>query len=62
MSVPWKESYDKHRQGIKNQRHHFANKDTNSQSYGFSGSHIQMWELDHKEAEGQRIYAFKLWC
>ena len=49
MSVPWKESYDKHRQGIKNQRHHFANKDTNSQSYGFSSSHIQMWELDHKE-------------
>ena len=24
---------------IKKQRHHFANKDTQSQSYGFSGSH-----------------------
>ena len=36
MSVPWKESYDKHRQGIKNQRHHFANKGpSSSQGYRF---------------------------
>ena len=27
----------------------FANKDLYSQSYGFSNSHVQMWELDHKE-------------
>ena len=25
--APWKESYDKTREYIKNQRHHFANKD-----------------------------------
>ena len=31
-----------------------------NQSYGFSSSHIWMWELDHK-AERQRIDAFKLW-
>ena len=31
-----------------------------SQSYGFSGIHIWMWELDHKEH--QRIDAFELWC
>ena len=42
---------------IKKQRHYFANKDLFSQSYGFSGSHVWMWELDHK-AERQRIDAF----
>ena len=33
--APWKKSYDKPRQDIKKQRHHFANKDQRSQSYGF---------------------------
>ena len=33
----------------KKQRHYFANKGPSSQSYGFSSSHVQMWELDHKE-------------
>ena len=36
MLAPWKESYDKPRQCIKKQRHHFANKSLSSQSYGFS--------------------------
>ena len=27
----------------------FANKDTPSQSYGFSSGHVWMWELDYKE-------------
>ena len=36
------ESYDKPRQHIKKQRHHFANKGAYSQSYGFSSSHIQV--------------------
>ena len=36
------ESYDKLRQPIKEQRHHFANKGPYSQSYGFSISHVQM--------------------
>ena len=31
------------------QRHHFANKGPYSQSYGFSSSHVQIRELDHKE-------------
>ena len=34
-----KKSYDKPRQCIKKQRHHFANKGLSSQSYGFSCSH-----------------------
>ena len=37
------------RQCIKKQRHHFANKAPSSQSYGFSSSHVWMWELDRKE-------------
>ena len=40
------ESYDKPRQHIKIQRHHFANKGLYSQSYDFSNSHVQMWEFD----------------
>ena len=35
---------------IKKQRHYFANKGPSSQSYGFSSSHIWMWELDYKES------------
>ena len=31
------------------QRHYFAKKGLSSQSYGFSSSHVWMWELDHKE-------------
>ena len=44
--APWKESYNKHRLHIKKQKHHFAKY---SQSYDFSSSHVQMWELNHKE-------------
>ena len=40
--APWKERYDKPKQHIKKQRHHFANKFPYSQSYGFSNSHVQM--------------------
>ena len=40
--VPWKKSYDRPRQHIKKQKHHFANKGLCSQSYSFSSSHVQM--------------------
>ena len=30
--------------------------------YGFSSSHVWMWELDYKESWAQRIDAFELWC
>ena len=49
MLAPWKKSYDKPRQCIKKQRHHFAYKGLFRQSYGFSGNRVWMWELDHKE-------------
>ena len=57
MLAPWKTSYDKPRQHIKKQRHHFADKDQFSQSCGFSSSHVWMWELDYKES-----WALKNWC
>ena len=53
------ESYDKPRQCIKKQRHHFADKDPSSQSYGFSSSHVWMRETI-KKADCQRIDAFEL--
>ena len=43
------ENYVKPRQRIKKQRHSFAHKGLYSQSYGFSSSHVWMWELDYKE-------------
>ena len=49
MLAPWKERYDKARQHIKKQKHHFADKGLYSQSYGSSSSHVWMWELDHKD-------------
>ena len=62
MIAPWKKSYDQPRQHIKKQRDYFANKGPSSQGYGFSSSHVWMWQLDHKEAEHQRIDAFELGC
>ena len=37
-----RKAYDNPRQHIKKQRHHFANKDPYSKSYGFSSSHVHM--------------------
>ena len=56
MFTPWKESYDQPRD-IKKQRHYFANKGPSSQGYGFSSSHVWMWELDCKES-----WVPKNWC
>ena len=43
---------------VKKQRHHFANKSLYSQNYGFSSSHVQLWELDHKEGRGPKNWCF----
>ena len=45
------------RQLIKKQRRHFGDKGSCSQSYGFSRSHVWMWESDHKGG-----WAPKNWC
>ena len=42
MLAPWMKSYNKPRQYIKKQRHHFANKGLYGQSYGFSSSRVWM--------------------
>ena len=57
MLDPWKKSYDQPRQHIKKQRHYFANKSPPSQGYGFSSSHVWMWELDNKKS-----WVPKNWC
>ena len=36
---------------------YFTNKGLSSQSYGFSSSHIWMWQLDYKES-----WVLKNWC
>ena len=38
------------------QRHNFANKGSSSQGYGFSSSHVWMWELDYKEIWAQKWF------
>ena len=48
--TPWKESCDQPRQHIKKQRHYFANKGPSSQGYGFSTSHVWIWQLDYQES------------
>ena len=62
MLAPWKKSYDKPRQHVKKQRHYFGNKGLYTQSYSFSSSHVQIWELDDNEGWARRIDAFKFWC
>ena len=57
MLASWKESYDQPKQHSIKQRHYFANKCPSRQSYGFSNSHVWMWELDCKEN-----WAPKNWC
>ena len=57
MLAPWKKNHDQPRWHIKKQKHCFANKGPPSQSYGFSSSHVWMWELDYKES-----WQLRNWC
>ena len=56
-ACPWKKSYDQPRQRTKKQRHYFASKVPTSQSYGFSSSHVWVWDLGYKKS-----WAPKNWC
>ena len=40
------------------QRHYFADKGPYSQSYGFSSSHVWMWELGHKQGSAPKNGCF----
>ena len=59
---PWGKSYDKSRQCIKKQRHHFTDKDHNVKAMVFPlviyG--CESWTI--KKAEHWKIGAYKLWC
>ena len=52
----WKKSYEQ-LSILKKQRIVFVEKGPYSQSYGFSSSHVWMWQLDHKEG-----WVPKNWC
>ena len=64
MLAPWKQSYDKHRQHMKNRDITLPTKDHLVKAmvfpvvmYRCESCHVQMWELDHKEC-----WAPKKWC
>ena len=59
MLAPWKKSYDQTRQHIKKQRHDSASKDLSRQSYGFSSSHVCMWELDNIKGWALKNWRFQ---
>ena len=48
--APWKKSYDQEKY-IKKKRYYFTNKGLSTQSYGFSSSHVWLWELDKLSTE-----------
>ena len=56
MLAPWNKAMT-NLDTIKKDKHHFANKGPSSQNYGFSSSHVWIWELDHKES-----WTLKNWC
>ena len=65
----WKESYEKPREHVKKQRHHFDNKEHIRQSFCRIGRAMiypvikyrcERWII--KKAEHQGIDAFELWC
>ena len=62
MFAPWKKRYDKPRQCIKKQRHHFAYKGhiVKATVFPVVMYGCETWTI--KKDECQRIEAFKLWC
>ena len=62
MLAPWKKSYDKHRQCIKKQRHHFADKGhiVKAMAFPVIVYGCESWTI--KKPEHWRIDAFELWC
>ena len=50
------------RQHIEKQRYYFADKGPSHQSYGFSSSHVWIWDLDHKESWVLKNWRFWTMC
>jgi len=57
MLASWKESYDQPRQHIQ-KRHYCVDKVLSSQNFGFSSSHVWMWELNYKESWAPKNWWF----
>ena len=57
-SCSLEKSYDQPRQHIQKQRHYFADRGPSSQSYGFSSSHVWMWDLYHEEGSAPKNWCF----
>ena len=57
---PWKESYDKHRQCIKKQKHHFADKAHTVKAVAFPVIMYRCESWTIKKAEHRRTEVFKL--
>ena len=62
MLAPWKKSYEKPRQHIKKQRHHFVDKGLYSQSYAFPVVMYRCKSWTRRKPEHWRIDAFELRC
>ena len=62
MPTLWKESYDKSRQYIKKQRHHFADEGPYVRAVGFPVVVCECESGTVKKVEQQRTDAFELWC
>ena len=52
-----RKAMDKLRQRVEKQRQYFVDEGLSSQSYGFSSSHVWIWELDNKKG-----WVSKDWC
>ena len=60
--APWNRSYDKTRQYIKKQRHHFSDKGLSIQIKVFPVVMCGCESWTKKKTEHRRIDAFELWC
>ena len=62
MIASWQESSDKPGPCVESRDITLPKKGPYSQGYGPASDHLQLWELDCKKAEHQKIDAFELWC
>ena len=60
VTASLQEIYDKSRQCVKKQRHHFADKGPRSEGYGPFSSHVWIHSWTMKKTEHQKTDAFKL--
>ena len=57
LMIPKLKCKEKEKESRREQLKLWGNEKRHSQSYGFSSSHVWMWELDHKES-----WVLKNWC